>query len=131
MSLDAVISADLVKTRAEIAALSSAVSSARSEIAGLTTQVNNSSVIKSVQRGIVSILYNATNPTVISIATVNPSKCLVSFLGSTGYYAASDSSFANLTRMRLLDSNRIEILRSTTGSYTSNVELSWEVVEFK
>jgi|APLak6261704052_1056271.scaffolds.fasta_scaffold00625_3 hypothetical protein len=131
MSLDAVISADLVKTRAEIAALSSAVSSARIEIAGLTTQVNNSSVIKSVQRGIVSILYNATNPTVISIATVNPSKCLVSFLGSTGYYAASDSGFANLTRMRLLDSNRIEILRSTTGSYTSNVELSWEVVEFK
>ncbi|WAT83731.1 hypothetical protein [Delftia acidovorans] len=130
MSLDAVISADLVKTRAEIAALSSAVSSARSEIAGLTTQVNNSSVIKSVQRGIVSILYNATNPTVISIATVNPSKCLVSFLGSTGYFAMNDVSFSNLTRMRLLDSNRIEILKSLAGSGTTNVELSWEVVEF-
>lgn len=130
MSLDAVISADLVKTRAEIAALSSAVSSARSEIAGLTTQVNNSSVIKSVQRGIVSILSTAPNATVISIATVNPSKCLVSFLGSTGYFAMNDVSFSNLTRMRLLDSNRIEILKSLTGSGTTNVELSWEVVEF-
>ncbi|MHC3432322.1 hypothetical protein [Delftia lacustris] len=131
MSLDAVISADLVKTRAEIAALSSAVASARSEIAGLTTQVNNSSVIKSVQRGIVSIVSNTPNPTVISIATVNPSKCLVSFLGSNGYFAMSDVSFANLTRMRLLDSNRIEILRTVTGSSTTNVDLSWEVVEFK
>ncbi|OBY82194.1 hypothetical protein [Delftia sp. JD2] len=130
MSLDAVISADLVKTRAEIAALSSAVLSARSEIAGLTTQVNNSSVIKSVQRGIVSILSTAPNATVINIATVNPSKCLVSFLGSTGYFAMNDVSFSNLTRMRLLDSNRIEILKSLTGSGTTNVELSWEVVEF-
>lgn len=130
MSLDAVISADLVKTRTEIAALSSAVLSARSEIAGLTTQVNNSSVIKSVQRGIVSILSTAPNATVINIATVNPSKCLVSFLGSTGYFAMNDVSFSNLTRMRLLDSNRIEILKSLTGSGTTNVELSWEVVEF-
>ena len=131
MSLDAVISADLVQARAELAALNSSMAAARSEIAGLSTQVNSSSVIKSVQRGIVSILSTAPYATVISIATVNPSKCLVSFLGSTGYYAMNDISFSNLTRMRLLDSNRIEILKSISGAGTVNVELSWEVVEFK
>ncbi|AOV01897.1 hypothetical protein N5K37_15270 [Delftia tsuruhatensis] len=131
MSLDAVISADLLRTRAEITALSTALAAARSEIAGLNTLMTGNSVIKSVQRGTVSIHYNASDPTIINIAAVAPSKCLLSFLGSTGYLiSVPDYSFANLSRLRLLDSTRLEVNRSTWGTYSSPVTLSWEVVEF-
>ena len=77
MSLDAVISADLVKTRAEIAALSSAVASARSEIAGLNSQVSNSSALKSLQRLRVQPSGSAPYYSDVAIAAINPQKTTV------------------------------------------------------
>ncbi|QPR32803.1 hypothetical protein I6G96_17670 [Delftia acidovorans] len=80
MSLDAVISADLVKTRAEIAALSSAVAAARSEIAGLNSQFMGSSVIKSLQRIRVQPAVNNTTHvhySDVTIASVNPLRSIV------------------------------------------------------
>ncbi|BDE72843.1 hypothetical protein [Delftia lacustris] len=80
MSLDAVISADLVKTRAEIAALGSAVAAARNEIAGLNTQVSGNSAIKSVQRLRIQPIADNTSRIYhsdVTISAINPLKSIV------------------------------------------------------
>lgn len=77
MSLDAVISADLVKTRAEIASLSNSLAAARNEIAGLSSHVTSSSQFKSVQRLRVQPAGNPNYYSDVAIAAINPQKTIV------------------------------------------------------
>ncbi|PIF38670.1 hypothetical protein CLV01_2515 [Delftia sp. 60] len=106
MSLDAVISADLVKTRAEIAALSSAVAIARSEIAGLNTQVISRSAIKSLQR--IRIQPSVNNVTHVyhsdvTISAIDPQKTIVlvrETLNEADVSTRRDCEILNATTLR-------------------------------
>lgn len=133
MSLDAVISADLVKTRAEIAALSSAVSSARSEIAGVNIQITSTSVIKSVQRGVISFLASGPNEVIVNIAAVNPSKSVLSLLGVISYIQSGDGSTAvpNPVMLQLLNENQLKANSLFGIPWYSAPKASWELVEYK
>ncbi|EZP50352.1 hypothetical protein [Delftia sp. RIT313] len=136
MSLDAVISADLVKTRAEIAALNSSLAAARSEVAGLSNQVSSSTVIKSVQRGRIDTPANATGGTtrvVVSISPVNPAKASMTYLGSTGVRQWNNEGILNGGTVALISGSQIEgtcTLPPYTG-YGTGFSMSWELVEFK
>lgn len=136
MSLDAVISADLVKTRAEIAALSSAVAAARNEIAGLNTQVAGGSVIRSVQRGQITIPMPSSGSTpklTVNVASVNPIKSVLHYLGNIGIKHYSNSSVFNGAMVALVSATQIEITPTVApeNGYTPGVTVSWELVEFK
>ena len=127
MSLDAVISADLVKTRAEIAALNSAVVAARSEIASLNVQVNSNSVIKSVQRGVIEISSSIVE-NIATITAVNPAKASLQLLGCRGYmYGAGGSSHGMI---QLLSPTQVRAWWTST-SVGESIKISWELVEFK
>lgn len=136
MSLDAVISADLVKTRAEIAALSSAVAAALNEIAGLSTQISGSSHIKSIQRGVIDMSSQATKT--ISITAVTPGKSLLKNLGNTGAFfssvytsqGASNVLSSNSVMLELVNSNQIKANGTVQTPYY-NTLVSWELVEYK
>jgi hypothetical protein len=136
MSLDAVISADLVRTRAEIAALTSSVAAARSEIAGLNNQVNGSTVIKSVQRGRIDIpaISGGSIPRVlVSISPVNPAKASMTYLGSTGVRVWNSEGMFNGGTVALISGNQIEgtCTLGPSISYGSGFSVSWELVEYK
>jgi hypothetical protein len=131
MSLDAVISADLVKTRAEIAALSSVVASARGEIAMLITQLNSSSVIKSLQKLRVTPTAGRNTPNFsdVTIAAINPQKTVV-WLRRTVFLATEsnvvvDCEVLNATTLRCYS-------YGTDGSYYFGAGvIDIQVVEFK
>ncbi|MEE9872112.1 MULTISPECIES: hypothetical protein [Delftia] len=135
MSLDAVISADLVKTRADIAALSSAVAATRSEVAGLTIQMSNGSAIKSIQRGIIIVApIEKSIGRTIAVAAVNPSKSQLNLLGICGYgYSSTSIAGCFNGRIQLISSTSLEV---RFGSYawtgeTTELSCSWELVEYK
>lgn len=136
MSLDAVISADLVKTRAEIAALTSSLAAARSEVAGLSNQVSGSTAIKSIQRGRIDIPANAaggTSRVVVSISPVNPAKASMTYLGSTGARVWNNESMLNGGTVALISGNQIEgtCTLPPWAGYGTGFSMSWELVEFK
>lgn len=136
VSLDAVISADLVKTRAEIAALTSSLAAARSAVAELSSQVNGSTVIKSVQRGRIDIpaaSSGSTSRVVVSISPVNPAKAALSYLGSTGVRQWNTEGMFNGGHVALISGTQIEgncTLPPWAGAGTG-FSMSWELVEFK
>ncbi|MCP4014561.1 MULTISPECIES: hypothetical protein [Delftia] len=128
MSLDAVISADLVKTRAEIAALSNALISARNEIAGLSGQISNGSAIKSVQRIRLRPAYNYEGAySDATITAINPQKTLILirgvYVGST-LYGRFDCEIINPTTLRCYSAGY-------SGGYVPLPEMDIQVVEFK
>ncbi|CAB5719345.1 Uncharacterised protein [Delftia tsuruhatensis] len=136
MSLDAVISADLVKTRAEIAALSSAVAVARNEISGLNTQLTSNSHIKSIQRGVIDMGSVLTRT--VSITAVTPGKSSLKNLGNTGAFYSSvftsqgnNSVFSsNSVMLELVNGNQIKATGIVATPYY-NTLVSWELVEYK
>jgi hypothetical protein len=131
MSLDAVISADMVKTRAEIAALSSAVAAARNEIAGLNTQISGSSIIKSVQRGLITFVTDGPTELTISIAPVNPAKSVLHSLGSQGFWQSGETYYPYDTFIQLLSGNQIKASAYWRSWWWSQAKVSWELVEYK
>jgi len=131
MSLDAVISADLVKTRAEIAALGTAVAAARSEIASLNSQVTGSSVIKSVQRGLITFVAQGPTELIINVAPVNLSKSVLRSLGSQGFFLSGDVYYPYDTFIQLLSGNQIKASAFQPSWWWSQAKVSWELVEYK
>lgn len=131
MSLDAVISADLVKTRAEVAALSSAVASARNEIAGLTTQISGSSIIKSVQRGLITFVVDGPTELTINIVPVNPARSVLHNLGSQGFRSIGETYYPYDTFIQLSSGNQIKAFAFQPSWWWSQAKVSWELVEYK
>lgn len=130
MSLDAVISADLVKTRVEIAALSNALAAARSEIIGLSGQISSGSSIKTIQRLRLRPSYGFEGSPTYSdatIAAINPQKTLIlirpSHIGSSAY-GRFDCEIVNPTTLRCYS-------YGYSGGYLSLAEMDIQVVEFK
>jgi hypothetical protein len=128
MSLDAVISADLVKTRAEIAALSSALTAARNEISGLSNQINSSSALKSMQRLRVRPMPGSQLYADVAIGTVNPLKTLLLIRPETLYSDTTvyvDCELINATTLRCK-----HCYWSSSQWVTAGI-LDIQVVEFK
>ncbi|WP_310637081.1 hypothetical protein [Delftia acidovorans] len=130
MSLDAVISADLVKTRVEIAALSNALAAARNEIAGLASQFGSSSALKSVQR--IRVQPAAGTGTSyfsdVTIAAINPQKTIVLIRQATPNAGTVkfDCEILNATTLRCAN-----YVASSDYSLYSGGVMDIQVVEFK
>ncbi|WP_152683549.1 hypothetical protein [Delftia tsuruhatensis] len=140
MSLDAVISADLVKTRAEIAALGTAVAAARSEISGLNNQLSSSSTIKSIQRGVIDLAGSLSKTA--SIIAVIPGKSALRNLGNTGAFSSVSSvssdgwavyyTYASNTVMvELVNGSQIKATTPLATASPYGTQVSWELVEYK
>lgn len=150
-SLDPIISADLVRTRAELAAVATALANARNEITGVANIMNvtrnelaaarneiagvgASSVIKSVQRGVAMIL-PTTNPGVslftVQVAAVTPAKCMLNITGMSGLrydpytYVPAHAQLTSATTIQLM------LSVPAIQGYASNYYLGWELLEFK
>ncbi len=150
-SLDPIISADLVRTRAELAAVTTALANARSDIAGVANILNvtrnelaaarneiagvgASSVIKSVQRG-VAMISPAINPGVpgltVYVAAVTPAKCMLNITGMNGLrfepytYVPAHAQLTSATTIQLT------LSVPAIQGYASNFYLGWELLEFK
>ncbi|MEQ6306637.1 hypothetical protein ABN448_05400 [Delftia acidovorans] len=136
MSLDAVISADLVKTRAEIAAVSNVLAATRNEISGLNTQLTSNSHIKSIQRGVIDMGSILTKT--VSITAVTPGKSSLKSLGNTGAFYSNVSTSqgtygvftSNSVMLELVNGNQIKATGILQTPYYSTL-VSWELVEYK
>ncbi len=83
------------------------------------------SVIKSVQRGVISI-GSASQTASATISSVTTGKSSVNFLGSIGT-ATTDPASSNMVRIELVSSTSVEATRNNTiGTAT----VSYEVVEY-
>ncbi len=127
MSLDAVISADLIKTRAEIAALSNSLAAARSEIAGLNSQVTSSSPIKSLQRIRVQPAGSPNYYSDVVIAAINLQKTIVLIrqANPNSSTAKFDCEILNATTLRCTS-----YLVASDGKLYSAGLMDLQVVEF-
>lgn len=128
MSLDAVISADLVKTRAEIAVLNNSLAAARSEIAALSNQTISNSPIKSVQRLRVQPAGNPNHYSDVVIAAINPQKTIVLIrqVNPNSSTAKFDCEVLNATTLRCTN----YMVGSDYNIYSAGV-MDIQVVEFK
>ncbi|MBK0114714.1 MULTISPECIES: hypothetical protein [unclassified Delftia] len=148
-SLDPIISADLVRARAEVAALTADLSGARSEITWIGNVLNAtrselaaarneiaagtaSSPIKSVQRGVI-VISNLSVTNTVNVGWVNLNKCVLRNLGWIGYLAQNGISASNPVMLQMLNNSQIQaeitMTYGTTGIY--NGKVSWELVEYK
>ncbi|MCG8990628.1 hypothetical protein MI467_27630 [Delftia acidovorans] len=142
-SLDPIISADLVRTRAELAAVSTALASARSEIAAARNEIGlarneiaagaASSPIKNVQRGvgyISKVTNSGSRSFTLAIAAVNPAKCAINLLGVEGFFADRRREGS----LRLSSATTLEFWMTDpifNDNVSGDVRYSWEVVEYK
>lgn len=147
-SLDPIISADLVRTRAELAAVSTALASARNEIAGVAAVMNAtrselaaarneiagvgaSSNVKSIQRGVIELVPSAYTTTVINVGWVDLNKCTLRTLGYVGVMGSSDNRFSNSVMVKMLNNSQIQAEVTYAGASNVNTRVSWELVEYK
>lgn len=86
------------------------------------------SMIKSIQRGIITIADNATEGTATLAQAVNMSKAVVLFGGSI--YGGNDSSYSNYwdARLVLSEKNKVNAARSRSAGYAAIVP--YQVLEF-
>ncbi|MCO5339246.1 hypothetical protein [Delftia tsuruhatensis] len=157
-SLDPIISADLVRTRAELAAVTTALANARNEIAGVAYVMNvtrnelaaarneiagvnvavgGNSVIKSVQRG-VAVIPPVDNPgqgsLTVAVAAVNLDKCMLNITGMAGQQNSGSSVVVPVPGYaRLTSSTTIQLTLTRNIMYGSSPPfyMCWEIVEFK
>ncbi len=87
----------------------------------------SASVIKSIQRGIVTIPDGSSTAT-ISLTTVDTTKTVVNFLGASYTWTAPGSYQSTMYRLQLTNATTLTATRDSTGG-TLNV--SYEIVEFK
>ncbi|ATH13824.1 hypothetical protein CHL79_16025 [Delftia acidovorans] len=150
-SLDPIISADLVRTRAELAAVTTALANARNEIAGVANVMNAtrselaaarneiagvgaSSIIKSVQRGVLELPpYAGGNIDYLDIAVsaVNPARAVVNFGGFNGVHAPSGVHAANPIMVTLFSATSIRARWTLNMTGMFGMRVSWELVEYK
>ncbi len=102
----------------------------RADVAALSAAVKNNSVIKKVQRGVVTP--TSSEEVVVTVSAVDVNKAFMTLLTNGG-----DTSDTRGTQMRIsarvINSTSIGIKGFTTvdGGVNSYHPVSWELVEFK
>lgn len=111
------------------------VDDVKSIVEGLETSLSGSltaNVVKSVQRGVITIGESSTSATA-TINAVNIEKASVSHLGSLsiagGNYSGDEEPTLNSTHLTLTNSTTVTANRGGSGSKRT-VTVSYEVVEF-
>ena len=85
------------------------------------------SVVKSIQRGVISINIENSNSTEVTINSVNINKAFVNYGGAT---VATNDSNALLPYLELVNSTTVRATRSGLSSNSSVTTVSYQVIEF-
>ena len=85
------------------------------------------SVVKSIQRGVISINIENSNSTEVTINAVNINKAFVNYGGAT---VATNDSNALLPYLELVNSTTVRATRSGLSSNSSVTTVSYQVIEF-
>ena len=90
------------------------------------SQFVGSSVIKSIQRGTISITGGATDQTATAtISSVSTEKSVLNFLGVT----STDSSVRSISRIVLTNSDTVTATRNLGSAFNPTI-VSYEVIEY-
>lgn len=137
-SMEMVISSDLVRARAEIAALNQSLADARVEIATvdnrvqwLSSQVANTGAVKSVQRGVVSMsgeTPSGSNSVIVNVSPVTMERTSLHFIGGAAFVSNGYGRFAYA---KLINSSQIQFDWGNQVINATNILVSWELVEYK
>lgn len=139
-SMEMVISTDLVRARAEIAAMNLSLAAARAEIATVdnrvqwvSSQVANTGVVKSLQRGIVSLAPFANGgplpELIVNITPVTVDRAVLHLVGAPSWAAGGNCNYINA---HLLNSSQIRFEWGTLYQQSGiNCRISWELLEYK
>ena len=102
----------------------------RADVAALSAAVQNNSVIKKVQRGVVTPTSSAE--VVVTVSAVDVNKAFMTLL-TKAHNTADDRGTQNIISARIINSTSIGIQAFTTMASwaTSYHPVSWELVEFK
>lgn len=136
--MEMVISSDLVRARAEIAALNQSLAAARTEIATVdnrvqwvSSQVANTGAVKSVQRGVVSMNGSATTGTdsvIVNVSPVTMERASLHFIGGAAFVSNGYGRFAYA---KLINSSQIQFDWGNQITNSTFISVSWELVEYK
>ncbi|MEC1757361.1 hypothetical protein [Schinkia azotoformans] len=125
------VESDLAIIKGYTDSVEGTLSTINSNVNTIKTNTANTSIIKSVQRGLADF-YEQDGTRTIAISTIDPNKVHVSING-TGYYDSSTTSNPDYTQDAVITSvtsNSITIrLGKNSGSLMSGL-VSWEVVEY-
>ena len=102
----------------------------RADVATLSAAMQSLSVIKKVQRGVVTP--TSSEEVVLTVSAIDVNKAFLTLL-TTAHNTTSGKSTQNMISARIIDSTSIGIKGFTTvgGWETSCHPVSWELVEFK
>ena len=102
----------------------------RADLAALSAAVQGLSVIKKVQRGVVTP--KSSGEVVLTVSAIDVNKAFLTLL-TTAHNTASGRSTQNMISARVISSTTIGINGFTVedGWATSYHPVSWELVEFK
>ena len=102
----------------------------RADLAALSAAVQGLSVIKKVQRGVVTTTSSAE--VVVTVSAVDVNKAFMTLL-TKAQKTAPDRGTQNIISARIIDSTSIGIKAFTVVESFTNVyhPVSWELVEFK
>ena len=102
----------------------------RADVAALSAAVQNNSVIKKVQRGVVTP--TSSEEVVVTVSAVDLNKAFMTLL-TKAQKTAPDRGTQNIISARIIDSTSIGIKAFTFVEGWKNIyhSVSWELVEFK
>ena len=102
----------------------------RADVAALSAAVQGLSVIKKVQRGVVTP--TSTAEVVVTVSAIDVNKAFMTLL-TKGHNSAPSNGLQNMISARIINSTSIGIQAFTVvaGGVISYHPVSWELVEFK
>ena len=102
----------------------------RADVAALSAAVQGLSVIKKVQRGVVTP--TSTAEVVVTVSAIDVNKAFMTLL-TKAQNTAADGGTQNIISARIINSTSIGIEAFTVGEVLTTVyhPVSWELVEFK
>nr|WP_216295731.1 hypothetical protein [Delftia acidovorans]MCA1071780.1 hypothetical protein [Delftia acidovorans] len=149
-SLDPIISADLVRARAELAALSTALASARGDITWIANNLGAtrselaaarneiaagtaSSPIKSVQRGIATMTPSSGGfrTLTVNVAAVNTAKSILNVTGMQGVRYENTTPIPGYAQITSSTTIMFSVGYDLISGYFSPTYWGWELVEYK
>ena len=102
----------------------------RADLAALSAAVQGLSVIKKVQRGVVTP--TSTNEVVVTVSAIDVNKAFMTLL-TKGHNSEPTNGLQNMISARIINSTSIGIKAFTVVANWTTVyhPVSWELVEFK
>lgn len=94
----------------------------------LNTKIDAIKIVKSVQRGVVTLGTNGSDISV-SIKSVDMSKAIILLQGSGYYYSSSNSSYSQMGIYVSSVTDTSFVISQHTSS-SSSKSISWQVIEF-